>query len=265
MADNLNTFTLIFYEEISDFVEYSEERYIRRTCFAFAFNDVSIPNINDVEATLNEEELERPAEFTVVFADIPQRSAIDTVTLVTGNHLVRYASDVNAFLFNRMTHIITITMADGAFSNEPITRHSNFSGRFASTTNGEQSTSHTRSMTVFHEIASQRIIASTGTVFTEALIARYLEFNSVFTSLTVEDTGNNEAVAPEEQQILEAVTTVTPDISLLQPITNAETVYAEEELLRNSRFTSVFIYTPLRHAANVEEQQNVHRNHDCVS
>ena len=67
-------------------------------------------------------------------------------------------------------------------------------------------------MTVFHEIASQGIIASAGTVFTEAQIARYLEFNSVFTSLTVEDTGNNEAVAHEEQQILEAVTTLSPDI-----------------------------------------------------
>ena len=210
MADNLNTFTLIFCEDLSYFVEYPEERYIRRACFAFAFSNVSIPNVNDVEATLNEEELERHAEFTVVLADIPQRSAIDTVTLVTGNHLVRYASDVNAFLFHRMTHIIT--MADGAFSNEPITRHSNFSGRFASTANGEQLTPHTRSMTVFHEIASQGIIASAGTVFTEAQIARYLEFNSVFTSLTVEDTGNNEAVAHEEQQILEAVTTLSPDI-----------------------------------------------------
>ena len=104
MADNLNTFTLIFCEDLSYFVEYPEERYIRRACFAFAFSNVSIPNLNDVEATLNEEELERHAEFTVVLADIPQRSAIDTVTLVTDNHLVRYASDVNAFLFHRMTH-----------------------------------------------------------------------------------------------------------------------------------------------------------------
>lgn len=57
MDDNINTFTLIFCEEISYFVQYPEERYIRRTCFAFAFSDVSTTFANDL-ATLNEKELE---------------------------------------------------------------------------------------------------------------------------------------------------------------------------------------------------------------
>ena len=260
MSDNINTFTLIFYEGISYFVEYPEERYIRRACFAFAFIDISIPVANDVEATINDEELERHAEFHVVFADIPQRSVIDTETLISGNHHVRYASTTNMFLFNRTTHIIA--SADSAFSDEPITRNSSFSGRSPSIANREQPTLHTRSMTVFPEIASLRIIASADTVFTEALIARNLEFNSVFASLTVDDTGHTEVVTHEEQQTLyAAVSTVSPDITSLQEITNVETVYVEEELLRNSGFISVFIYAPLQYAANDEEQQNVHRNH----
>ena len=65
MDDNINTFTLIFYEEISYFVQYPEERYIRLTCFAFAFSDVSTTFANDL-ATLNEKELERYAEFIIV-------------------------------------------------------------------------------------------------------------------------------------------------------------------------------------------------------
>lgn len=264
MSDNINTFTLIFYEEISYFVEYPEERYIRLACFAFAFSGISIPVANDVEVTLNDEELERHAEFTVVFADIPQRSVVDTETLISGNHYVRHASTISAFLFNRMTHIIA--SADGAFSDEPITRNSSFSRRSSNIVNREQPTLHTRSMTVFPEIASLHIFASADTVFTETLIARNLEFNSVFASLTVDDTGHTEVVAHEEQQTLYvAVSTVSPGIASLQEITNVETVYTEEELLRNSGFTSVFIYTPLQYTANDEEQQNVHRNHDCVS
>ena len=152
-----------------------------------------------MEATLNEEELEQHAEFTVVFADIRQRSAVNTETIVIGNHLVRYASITDASLFNRLIHIIA--SIDGTFSDEPITGNLGFSRRFASIANGEQPTLHTRSMTVFHEIASQRIIASADTVFTEALIVN-LEVNSAFASLTVKDTVNTEAVAHEEQQTL---------------------------------------------------------------
>ena len=259
MARNINTFTLIFYEEMPYFIEYPEERFIRRTCFAFVFNDVSITVANDVIATLSEEELERHVEFTVVFADISQRSAVDTETLVTGNHLLRYASTTNAVLFNPM--ISTIAIAGGAYSEEPITRNSSFSSRTVSRVYGEQSTLHARIMTVFPEIASPRITAGADTVFTEALIARNLEFNSVFASATVEDTVNTEVVTHEEQQTLYAAVTITS----LQAITNVEMVYTEEELLRNSGFTSVFIYTPLRYAANDEEQQNVYRNSDYVS
>ena len=196
MDDKINTFTLIFYEEISYFVEYLEERYIRCKCFPFAFSDVSITFANDV-ATLNEEELQRYAEFTVVFPVTPQGSVRDKVT---GNHLVRYANTSNAFLFNRMTYVIA--SEDGAFSDEPITRNSSSSGLFASAGHGEQSTLYIRSMTVTHETASKRITAGSNTVFTEALNARNLEYNSVFDSLTVGDTVNTEAVVHEGQQIL---------------------------------------------------------------
>ena len=252
MDDNINTFTLIFCEEISYFVQYPEERYIRRTCFAFAFSDVSTTFANDL-ATLNEKELERYAEFIIVFADIPQRFALDTETLVTDNHLVRYAITTNAFLFNRMT--LVTASADGTFSEEPITRNSSSSGGFAIIAHGEQSTLYTRSMTVFHETEAQRVTAGSNTVFTEVLIARNPEFNFLFDSSTVEDTVNTEAVVHEEQQTLyETVSTVSPGITSLQEITNAETVYTEKELLRNSGFTLVFVYTPLQYVVNEEQQ-----------
>ena len=51
-------------------------------------------------------------------------------------------------------------------------------------------------MTVFRETASPRIIASASAVFTEALTARHLEFNSVFTYLTL-DNENTEDVTRE--------------------------------------------------------------------
>lgn len=58
MAGNINTFTLVLYEETFYFVEYPEEKFIRCTCYAFAFSDVSITVTNYVRATLHEEKLE---------------------------------------------------------------------------------------------------------------------------------------------------------------------------------------------------------------
>ena len=49
---------------------------------------------------------------------------------------------------------------------------------------------------MFRETASPSIIASASAVFTEALIAKHLEFNSVYTYLTL-DNENTEDVTRE--------------------------------------------------------------------
>ena len=91
------------------------------------------------------------------------------------------------------------------------------------------------------------------TVFTEVLIARHLEFNSVFTYLTL-DIENTEDLTREQQTLSVAVSRVSSANALPLVVTNVDMVYTQEELLRNSEFTSFFICASLRQISNDEQQ-----------
>ena len=192
--NNIDTFTLLFYEEII-LSRFPEEGITRYACLTFALSDTLTGRVGVVIVFIKEP-LTQNVIFITIILDIFVRTVNNAAEITAGAQFRRCYEMRNRFLINLEMHFSA--GVQGASTEEEIVRNLRFLSVFISITLTyiattativhEQHLRHNAAlMTVFDGIIPPATNRNE-TIFTEEEVVRHLGFNSVFTGIQVENT-----------------------------------------------------------------------------
>ena len=166
--NNIDTFTLLFYEEITLSI-FSEEGIPGYAFLTFALSDILISHADNVVIVFIEEPVAQNVRFTTVILDIFIRTANDAAEITAGEQF-RYNEMTNGFLTNLEIVFICITLT--------------YIATAATIVHVQHLRRNAALMTVFDGIIPPATNRNE-TIFTEEEVVRHLGFNSVFTDIQI--------------------------------------------------------------------------------
>ena len=167
--NNIDTFTLLFYEEITLSI-FSEEGIPGYAFLTFAFSDILISRADNVVIAFIEEPAAQNVRVTRVILDIFIRTVNDAAEIIAGEQFRRYNEMANGFLTNLEIVFICITLT--------------YIATTATIVHEQHLRRNAALMTVFDGIIPPATNRNE-TIFTEEEVVRHLGFNSVFTDIPV--------------------------------------------------------------------------------
>ena len=192
MSRSIDTFTLLFYKEIT-LSRFSEERITRYACLTFALSDMLIGRADNEIIVFIEEPVAQNLRLTIVILHIFIRTAEITAGEQFRTGFRRYNEMTTGFLTNLETHLSA--RVQGASTEEQTVKNLRFLCVFICITATYIPT------TIVHEQHLRRNAAlmtkfpciippatTRNETTTEEEVVRHLGFKSVFTGIQVENT-----------------------------------------------------------------------------